>query len=103
VIKTSIQYLLLLSFLLAFLPSENSRQHGVTKTKHFVVGADHVQTLAPSENSKRPEGEKEDPHPVSVLEPLVPVAIPQSFQYFAFSLQLDIPAYYPIRAPPAQA
>lgn len=102
VIRTSIKYLLLLSFLLAFLPGENTRQQDVAKTKRFVVVADHVQSFASQENHKKADNEKEDPHPLSLVEPLDPVPPVHSVQYFAFSLQLDTTAYYPIRAPPAQ-
>jgi len=102
VIKTSIKYFLLLSFLLAFLPGENTRQQDVAKTKRFVVVADHVQSFASPENNKKTDNEKEDPHPLSSVELVDPVPPAQSVQYFAFSLQLDTTTYYPIRAPPAQ-
>jgi hypothetical protein len=103
VIKTSIKYLLLLSFLLAFLPSENARQQDVAKTKRFVVVADHIQSFASPENNKKADTEKEDLHPLSSIELIDPVPPVRSVQYSAFSLQLDTTTYYPIRAPPVQA
>ncbi|MCR6653394.1 MAG: hypothetical protein NVV73_18690 [Cellvibrionaceae bacterium] len=103
VIKTSIKYFLMMSFLLAFLPGGNKHHHDYTKKKLFAVVVDHVQSLAPTENNKRFENETEDPHPLAVYESSVPAPAPQAILYSAFSLQLHTTAYYPIRAPPANA
>jgi len=47
------KYLLLLSFLLAFLPSQNAHEHRAAKAKNFVVVVDHIQSLASSDTSKK--------------------------------------------------
>jgi ubiquitin-protein ligase len=90
--------------LLAFLPGGDSKHHQNTvKTKFFAVVADQIQGIGLSENNKRFENETEDPHPLTIFEASIPAPAPQWIPYFAFSLQLDIPAYYPIRAPPIHA
>lgn len=89
--------------MLAFLPGENAYQRDVVKTKSFVAVADHVQSLTSFENTKRPEHETEEPHPLSSFEPVIPVAPSQTVPYSAFSFQYDTTSYYSIRAPPAQA
>ncbi|HSX84163.1 MAG TPA: hypothetical protein VLE50_02095 [Cellvibrio sp.] len=102
-IRTSTKYLLLLSFLLACLPAQTTHRHEIVKTKAFVVVVDHVQSLAAAEGAQKADKETEDPHPLIFCDFSLPDAPAEKIPHFSSSILANITAYYPIRAPPAQA
>ena len=97
------KYLLLLSFLLAFLPSQNAHEHRAAKAKNFVVVVDHIQSLASSDTSKKADKESEDSHPISASEIDLPSSSQEIVQVAIPLVPSDTTAYYPIRAPPVLA
>lgn len=102
-IKTSTKYLLLLSFLLAFLPAQTTHRHEIVKTKAFVVVVDQVQSLAATESVQKADKETEDPHPIIFCDFLLPDAPAKKIPHFSSAVLASTTVHYPIRAPPVQA
>jgi hypothetical protein len=100
VISASIKYFLLLSFLLACLPGQNTHRQDAVKTKAFVVVVDHVQSLSATESVQKADKDSEDPHPLIFCDFLLLDAPVERIPHFTFAILADTTAYYPIRAPP---
>jgi hypothetical protein len=100
----SIKYFLLLSFLLAYLPSQKAQQQNAAKARTFVVVVDHVASLAATEIAQKiADKESEDSHPLAYCDVLLPNAPVERIQHFSSPVIAYTAAYYPIRAPPFQA
>lgn len=63
---------------------------------------DHVQSLAPADNTQKVDKETEDPHPLVFCELLLLELPAEQVQYFSSAILAGTIAYYSIRAPPHQ-
>ena len=97
------KYILLLSFLLALLPEQNTQRQAIVKSQDFIATFEHIQSLPNTENVKKPILEGEEPHLIG-SDSIRLGACHTAFFYQSYPTPFPkLATPYAIRAPPTIA